>query len=765
MIKLPRIEPAVILEHAICIACLIAVPLIVLRPAVFSAQFPLDTDSIFYAIPWEDARPDGLPNEDPGGPRDTVEQYYPGFDFLNDAAIDGNTIHWNPREGYGAPYLAQWRTRALSPFSIPYYFFQLRTAMVLSLFAKLALAGLMAFLTARILWLAPASALLIAVAYQLSPVFLLLQHAPVTDTVVWFPLLIIMFERFGGGRTRVWPASAMVIALMMLGGDPESIGAALIMGFIYIVVRSFLGGRGLRAAMTPVIVFGISAVAGAAMTAFQLLPFAEWLRYAEPVVVPDGLHLLHFADLALSILPRWYGTPSVSSIGGPDAQRVLVAGFLFLSTPLFLSLPYWFAVRPELAQTRRPFPDTLAVITAICILIGGVIATIGSASIGFMQFSSAHFWFALPLWTAIVLARAGEEWSRLMPDPCQDALKRFAYMVPAILLFWVLAVLVSGPNTAEVSRGLQLLILCALMAAFIGVVAIAVLKPKASLFAYGCTAIIAASSIYAFGFAQPFRTPNAVFPVTDTVAAFQQTPGRVSGENGAVFWPLTGNGIANAAVREGRGLERQRVFEAALLDDPALVMRTGIHRLALRDTDLEETFAPIRDQMRIDRSFSAGTFWVEVINPVPRARLIYATQSVPLFSEISITSKSPPVVEGGPPLLESTPSQGGWASAYTAIDDPNVFDVDAAAPAILVINEAWYPGWRAKVDGTETEVVPVDAIFRGIAVPPGAHRVEMYFDSQPYRIGRGISLVATLIVFVAFAGRITTAIRKRRRFR
>jgi hypothetical protein len=765
MIQLPRIVPAVILEHAICVACLLAVPLIVLRPAVFGGQFPLDTDSIFYAIPWEEARPEGLPNEDPGGPRDIVERYYPGFEFLNEAALAGDSTHWNPREGYGVPHFAQWRTRVLSPFSIPYYFFQLRIAMVLSLIAKLAMAGLMAFLTARILWLRPASALLIAVTYQLSPVFLLSPNAPMTDAIVWFPLLLIMFERFGGGRTRVWPASAMVIALMILGGDPESVSAALILGLIYIVVRSLFSGRGLRAAITPVIVFGISAIAGAAMTAIQLLPFSEWLRFAETAVAPEGFHRLRFSDLALSILPRWYGTPNVSSIGGPAAQRVLVAGFLFLSAPLFLSLPYWFSVRPELARTRRPFPDTLAAITAVSILFGGVIAVIGTVSIGFLQFTPAHFWFPLSLWTAIVLARSGEEWSRLMPDPCQDALKRFGIMVPAVLLIWVLTVLVSGPNAAEVSRGFQLLLLIAMAVAFVVVVAAAVLKPNASLFAYGCIPIIAASSIYAFGSAQPYRAPEEVFPVTDTVAAFQQTPGRVSGENGAEFWPLTGNGIANAAVRAGRGLDRQRVLEKAIQDDPALVMRTGIHRLALRDTDLEETFASIRDQMRIDRSFPAGTFWVEMINPSPRARLIYAAQSVPLFSEFTITSKTPPVVEGGPALLESAPSQGSWTSAYTAIDDPNVFDVDAAAPAVLVINEAWYPGWRAKVGVTEANVLPVDAIFRGVPVPPGAHRVELYFDPQPYRIGRGISLIACLIVFVAFVGRITTAIRKRRRLR
>lgn len=765
MVRVPRIAPAVMLEHALCLACLLVLPLVVLRPAIFNGQFPLDTDSIYYAIPWEEARPDHLPPEDPGGPRDIVERYYPDFVFLNDAALAGESVQWNSGRGYGVPFVAQWRTRALSPFSIPYYFFELRAAMAISLFAKLAIAGLSAFFIARLFWLRPASALLIAIAYQLSPVFLLTWNSPMADTVPWFPLLLIMFERFGGGRTRVWPACATIFALMFLGGDPESVVATLLMGGIFVLARSILGGRGVRLALTPLAVLMISALAGAAMTSIQLFPFVEWLRYAESTIAPANVHQLHIADLVMSILPHWYGAPAISSVGGPEAQRTLVAGFLFLSAPLCFAFPYWFALRKEIAPGRTAFPDTLFVAVIASIVLGLITGIAGTINIGFLYFTPAHFWFPLSFYAATLLARSGEEWSHLMPDPCQDALKRFVLFAPAILAVWILVIAISGPNDAGVSRLGQAVLLSVLTTAFVTAVAVTVLKPNPTAFAYACAAMIACPLLYAFGSAQPFRAPEDVFPETDIVKAFEGIEGRVGGGEVAAHWPLTGNRIPYAAVSDGHALRRQRVFESALKKDPALLARTGLQRLALRDVDLESTYAAIRDQMRIARSFSAGAFWVELMNPVPRARLIYANVPIPMFTDAPVSSNTPPVVEGGPVLLESAPSQGDWAGVYATIDNPNVFDVDAAAPAVLVVTEAWYPGWRAYVDDTETVVTPVDAIFRGVPVSPGAHRVEMFFDPQSYRIGKGVSVLATLVVLLAFAGRISTIMRKRRRLR
>jgi hypothetical protein len=338
-------------------------------------------------------------------------------------------------------------------------------------------------------------------------------------------------------------------------------------------------------------------------------------------------------------------------------------------------------------------------------------------------------------------------------------------MLPAIPVVWIVLVLLSGPNPSETSRAVQILFLIVATIAFVAMVIGTTLKPHASAFGYGCTVLAAACSLYAYGGALPYRSTDRVFPKTETIRAYLDAPGRGGGGEIAAEWPLPANGISFAAVDEGRALRRQRTFENALQSDPELLPRTGLQRLTLRDADLEGEFAAVRDRMRVERSFSAGMFWMEIIDSVPRARLIYAAQSVPVGSDTPIASDAPPVVEGGPPLLEESPSRGVAVDVYRAIDNPNAFDIDAAAPAVLVIKEAWYPGWHAFVDGNETVVTPVDALFRGVPVPPGAHRVDLVFDSQPYNIGLRISILATFVVLVAFVGRAWTAIRKRRKLR
>jgi len=74
-----------------------------------------------------------------------------------------------------------------------------------------------------------------------------------------------------------------------------------------------------------------------------------------------------------------------------------------------------------------------------------------------------------------------------------------------------------------------------------------------------------------------------------------------------------------------------------------------------------------------------------------------------------------------------------------------VIECEAPAPALLVLTDSHYPGWRATVDGEEVPIAVVNHLFRGIAVGPGAHRVELTFRPLSYAIGWRVS-VGTLFM-------------------
>ena len=64
---------------------------------------------------------------------------------------------------------------------------------------------------------------------------------------------------------------------------------------------------------------------------------------------------------------------------------------------------------------------------------------------------------------------------------------------------------------------------------------------------------------------------------------------------------------------------------------------------------------------------------------------------------------------------------------------------------ILVLSEVFYPAWKAKIDGIETEIYRADYNFRAIKVPAGQHSIEMQYNSTAYANGRLITLITLII--------------------
>jgi uncharacterized membrane protein YfhO len=75
---------------------------------------------------------------------------------------------------------------------------------------------------------------------------------------------------------------------------------------------------------------------------------------------------------------------------------------------------------------------------------------------------------------------------------------------------------------------------------------------------------------------------------------------------------------------------------------------------------------------------------------------------------------------------------------------------------MLIVADAYYPGWRAMIDGTPTNIYVADYALRAIELPQGDHHVEMVFDPLSYKIGLSISSAAwlALIAVVVWRWRI-----------
>ncbi|MFN8446511.1 MAG: YfhO family protein [Caldilineaceae bacterium] len=79
----------------------------------------------------------------------------------------------------------------------------------------------------------------------------------------------------------------------------------------------------------------------------------------------------------------------------------------------------------------------------------------------------------------------------------------------------------------------------------------------------------------------------------------------------------------------------------------------------------------------------------------------------------------------------------------------------SASQSLLVLDDAYYPGWKATVDGVESTIYPVNHLFRGVALQAGAHNVVFEFAPRSWQRGVQISLVSCLLwsvlVLIGFA--------------
>lgn len=137
---------------------------------------------------------------------------------------------------------------------------------------------------------------------------------------------------------------------------------------------------------------------------------------------------------------------------------------------------------------------------------------------------------------------------------------------------------------------------------------------------------------------------------------------------------------------------------------------------------------------------------------VHRARVIGDTEdAVAIMREPAFDPAQEAVVQGA--LAEELWAPGRpdqvTISAYKA--EHVVLDADLGGAGVLVVADTYYPGWLARVDGVRTEMLRVNGMFRGIALPAGAHHVELIYRPLSLRAGALLTLPALAITLGLFA--------------
>ncbi len=77
------------------------------------------------------------------------------------------------------------------------------------------------------------------------------------------------------------------------------------------------------------------------------------------------------------------------------------------------------------------------------------------------------------------------------------------------------------------------------------------------------------------------------------------------------------------------------------------------------------------------------------------------------------------------------------------------YESNASTNQFAVFSEIYYPrGWKAFIDGKETDIVKVNYVLRGLPVPPGKHVIDFRFEPASFILGDQISLVIGILSFL-----------------
>ncbi len=268
------------------------------------------------------------------GFRDVSHFYTPLYDYVAERQSERWSSLWNPLDQTGIPLAGETTTAVFYP--LRWIVYQLvadaDVAMSWYIALHLILASVNAWIAARWARVSPMGAAVAAIAYALSgSVFFLYTNPPFLVGASWMPLVLAWLIVPGAPRTsmRMWVAS-IALAMMILGGDPQTAFHAMVMGATVWITRRI---RGLESASSIGPLLFVPTVA-ACLAAPQIAASLDWSRrsdrvleketgrswFAPPVVGSKRYQAFQFS------LPPWHAaellTPEASGRLYPINERI-----------------------------------------------------------------------------------------------------------------------------------------------------------------------------------------------------------------------------------------------------------------------------------------------------------------------------------------------------------------------------------------------------------------------------------------------------------
>lgn len=681
---------------------------------------------------------------------------YPLAYYFRHCFWHGELPLWNPYSDCGIPFLAQWNTIVLYPFSIFYLLVPLPWSMNFFILGHVLLAGIgMYFLAHR--WFEnrfAASVAGLAFAWNGLSLHFLMWPGNIA-TLAWMPWIVLLVERAAsrGRRWIIWASFAG--AMQMMTGSPEIISFTWLLALAFVALEIFEK----KISFKPAVVRSITIVVlVAGLSAAQLLPFFDLLRHGNrDSSFGNDAWSLPAWGFANFLVPLFRCTPSVIGVFSQDEQQWTSSYYAGIAI-LGLALIALFKIR----KSRTALLSVAA--------IAGIFFALGSA--GFIFPALKHIFPALgfvrfPIKFIVVtifcfplLASAGIVWLKNQnSDSTRRTLIGIALLIcAAVFVILILARYFPFPDDSwKVTAQNGLVRISFLIAIFLGIYF------QQRITQTSWKILVSFGILFLFGLDVSTHTPRQVPTViTRAYEPYQlqmsQTP-RL-GNSRAMITPEVQNRMDRSAHPYPLNLYLGQ--RAVLLANCNLLERipkvNGFFTLHLREEysvesllyeEPDRRFPAMENFLGVSQTTSSTQLfkWNERTNFLPMATIgqkpVFADDATILSAIASPQFDSRKTVylprDAEEFVSVTNSSEAKILSSDFAAQKISI-NADAKSAAILVLAQSYYHVWKPRVDGKPVKLLRANYGFQAVEIPAGKHHIEFTYEDWNFRIGAAISL-------------------------
>lgn len=734
--------------------------------------------------------------------RDILRVYYPLRSYWAERVLRGEFPHWYPYDGLGQPFVGMVISGALHPSNLLYLVLPVESALKLNVLLCYPLAFAGAFLFARRWGAARSAAALAGTVFAFNGYMVsITNNLLYLEAAATFPWALWAADRlFAVPTARRLALAALLLVLVLLAGDSQMFAVTASLVLVVAAVRGRAQPR--KTAGYAAATIALAALLGGA----QIVPGAAVMREARAgfnsldIALIWSLHPLRLLEFALG--PLFLIVDGLTS--GEIASALLKTG----TTGLWVDSTYigahtlLLAGIGFLAYRRRVGAWVMVALTTL------VLALALGKHLGLyaLVFKLVPLWrpFRFPekllpaLFFLLSLgAAAGLQSSVDAPRHRRRALLATIAAATSLGLLFVverrwtpysqhmLAWLWAGPLPQQQAEQLGQAFATAVARSallLVGLVAsIAFIRPSRLGWA---TAVLALLSFFVAEEQRYQISPPDLLHVDN---GFAQIIGRREGP------PQLGNSRICALVEQpstlpsADGLNTADAFAAAIASSMQAVTP------ALLGLEGSNNYLPASTH-QLDRLTHGGTEWLgrlsglfgtrylvldaqsfesiggnhaAVIDANPAFRLVLLENPTALPRAYLARRRCAPSVEEGRKTILSkdfTPgeeavmecdkadapgdsSPGPLGTVAIASYEPERVEVRvrASREATLVLNDAYYSGWSAQIDGHPAEILRTNLVVRGVEVPAGEHTVVFLYRPRGWIVGASLTGLGLLV--------------------